>query len=138
MGQIDTLLHRLDKVKQTGTGKYMACCPAHYDKSPSLSIKEADSGKVLIHCFAGCHYADVLDAVGLRPSDLFPDSLPRTSGLSVTKRRQYRDALDLERHIVAIVQSHIEQGREISEEDCQRGILAIDRIFKIQGALNEQ
>ena len=36
------------------------------------SIVETESGSALIHCFAGCTYDAVLDAIGLQPSDLFP------------------------------------------------------------------
>ena len=51
----------------------MACCPAHDDKSPSLSIRELDDGRILIHCFAGCSVEEVLSAVGLTFDDLFPE-----------------------------------------------------------------
>src|ERR1019366_8119180 len=44
---------------------YMACCPAHEDSSPSLSIKE-DGGKVLLHCHAGCSQRDVVEALKVR------------------------------------------------------------------------
>jgi hypothetical protein len=37
----------------------MACCPAHDDRNPSLSVRRAPDGRVLVHCFAGCS----LDAV---------------------------------------------------------------------------
>jgi hypothetical protein len=33
--------------------QWMACCPAHSDRNPSLSVQEKD-GKVLLHCHAGC------------------------------------------------------------------------------------
>jgi len=49
----------------------MACCPAHTDKNPSLSIKETQDGDVLLHCFSGCGVDDVLAALGLEMSDLF-------------------------------------------------------------------
>ena len=39
--------------RQVGQGSYTACCPAHDDKTPSLSITEISDG-VLIHCHAGC------------------------------------------------------------------------------------
>lgn len=65
------LLSRLDKVRQTGPDSWMACCPAHDDKSASLSIRQADD-KTLIHCFAGCSVHEVVGAVGLDISDLFP------------------------------------------------------------------
>lgn len=70
------LIERLDGVRARGDGKWMACCPAHPDKSPSLSIRETDIGTVLLHCFAGCATDDVLGAVGLEFSDLYPDPLP--------------------------------------------------------------
>ena len=39
--------------RQTGSS-WMARCPAHDDRDPSLSIREGVSGKTLIHCHAGC------------------------------------------------------------------------------------
>ncbi len=41
------------KAKQNGPASWMACCPAHDDKTPSLSITDGDKGP-LIHCHAGC------------------------------------------------------------------------------------
>ncbi len=35
-------------------GGWMARCPAHDDRKPSLSIREGDHGKVLVCCHAGC------------------------------------------------------------------------------------
>lgn len=74
MSQVDNLLSHLDKVKSTGKGKWVACCPAHDDKSPSLAVRELDDGRVLVHCFAGCSVHEVLDAVGLDMAALFPPS----------------------------------------------------------------
>ena len=45
--------------RKTGGG-WMACCPAHEDREPSLSIREADSGKVLVCCHAGCEQERVI------------------------------------------------------------------------------
>lgn len=71
---IEIVLSRLDRVKQTGPDRYLACCPAHPDKSPSLSLRELDDGRTLIHCFAGCETAAILSALGLEFSDLYPPS----------------------------------------------------------------
>lgn len=73
MKPIDVLLSRLDKVRQTGNRKWQSRCPAHEDKSPSLSITEKDDGRILIHCHAQCGGAAVTEAVGLSLSDLFPE-----------------------------------------------------------------
>ena len=35
-------------------GGWMAHCPAHEDRTPSLSIRDTAGGKVLVHCHAGC------------------------------------------------------------------------------------
>ena len=67
------LLSRLDKVRPAGQDTWAACCPAHDDKSPSLTIRQAADGKLLLHCFTGCSTYDVLAAVGLAWGDLFPD-----------------------------------------------------------------
>ena len=69
------LLSRLEKVKPTGPGRYSARCPSHQDKGPSLSIRELDDGRVLLHCFAGCETGEVLSAVGLDFTSLFPECL---------------------------------------------------------------
>ncbi len=70
---INTILERVQKVKKTGDKKYMACCPAHDDSDPSLAINEANDGRILLHCFAGCPAGDVVAAIGLSLSDLFPE-----------------------------------------------------------------
>ena len=46
-------LDLLEDVRQTGLDQWMARCPSHEDKTPSLSIREGDDGRVLLHCFAG-------------------------------------------------------------------------------------
>ena len=47
---------------RAGSG-WMACCPAHDDTKPSLSICETKTGKVLFHCHAGCSQIEVLGAL---------------------------------------------------------------------------
>lgn len=69
---VDALLHRLDGVRSNGPGRWAAKCSAHEDRSASLSVRQTDSGVVLIHCFAGCSAADVIASVGLDFGDLFP------------------------------------------------------------------
>jgi hypothetical protein len=55
--------------RRSGRG-WTARCPAHRDRSPSLSITEKD-GRVLVHCHAGCEQRDVIDA--LRTQGLWPE-----------------------------------------------------------------
>jgi hypothetical protein len=57
--------------RRSGRG-WIARCPAHKDRSPSLSIGEGRDGRILLHCFAGCSTVSVLAACGLSMSHLFP------------------------------------------------------------------
>ncbi|MEJ1157373.1 DUF7146 domain-containing protein [Prosthecomicrobium sp. N25] len=50
---------------RVGSG-FLARCPAHDDRDPSLSIREGRGGKVLVHCHAGCTQADVVAALEAR------------------------------------------------------------------------
>lgn len=70
---LELLLERLENVKKTGAGRYMARCPAHADRTASLAIREGDSSVILLHCFALCPAAEVLAAVGLTFDALFPE-----------------------------------------------------------------
>lgn len=57
-------------------GQYAAHCPAHDDRTPSLSVGHKDD-KVVIHCHGGCPTAQVCDALGLTERDLFDTPYPR-------------------------------------------------------------
>ena len=72
---VHKLISRLDGVRSRGHDRWIAKCPAHDDRSPSLSIRETEDGTVLIKCFAGCGAVNVLQAVGLELVDLFPERL---------------------------------------------------------------
>ncbi len=71
MSSIDLVLERVGHCEWRN-GYYMASCPAHEDRKPSLSITQGEDGKVLLHCFAGCEKAKILAALGLDAGDLFP------------------------------------------------------------------
>jgi DNA primase len=57
------ILPKLKKVKATHNG-WVALCPAHDDQKQSLSISEKD-GKILMNCFAGCTYSEIIEAIGI-------------------------------------------------------------------------
>jgi hypothetical protein len=127
----DILLSRLDKVRQTGAGKWMALCPAHADKSPSLSIRVLEGERILVHCFSGCEVHAVLEAVGLTFSDLFPE---KPLDHLVKRERNPFSAADILRAIsfelviVSIVAADILAGKPINTADHERLALAISRI----------
>ena len=62
------LLQRFDKVRKTGRG-WSARCPAHQDRSPSLSIAKGHT-RWLLKCWVGCDIHAIAGAVGLRVGDL--------------------------------------------------------------------
>ncbi len=74
---ITRILHRLTKVSSTREGQWVARCPSHEDKTPSLSVRENSDGAVLLRCFGGCTVHDVVAALGLDIADLFPPREPR-------------------------------------------------------------
>lgn len=70
---VEDVLARLSEVTPAGEKKWQACCPAHDDTSPSLSITEAEDGNILFYCHAGCSQEEVRTAVGVEWNDLFSD-----------------------------------------------------------------
>lgn len=67
---IAVVLSKLEGV-QDKRSYFMARCPSHKDKEPSLSIKEAPDRRVLLKCHAGCSVDSILGAIGLERKDLF-------------------------------------------------------------------
>lgn len=75
------LLSKLEKVKKTGEGRWMARCPAHKDGTASLAISESGD-KILLKCHAGCETKDVLESLKLTFADL---GSPKSNGYSDSK-----------------------------------------------------
>jgi hypothetical protein len=69
--QLQRILSRLRGVKQRGASQ-VALCPAHSDRSPSLSIRE-DNRRILLHCFAGCSVEAICAALGIEIHGLFTE-----------------------------------------------------------------
>lgn len=88
------LLH----ARPTGRGRWTAHCPAHEDRSPSLSIATGRDGRILVHCHAGCSTEAVLEAAGLRMADLYAGPSPTSAQArqfgAERARREDRDRTD--------------------------------------------
>jgi hypothetical protein len=129
---VSALLDRLDGARQSGPGRWMAECPAHEDRRPSLSIRERDDGAVLLHCFGGCDTESVVGAVGLQMSDLFPPRDPRVESRAACKSRipasDALAAIDHEAHVVAVIAADVAEHREIDAPTWQRLAHAAHRI----------
>ena len=63
------IAQRCDQARLSGTS-WHACCPAHDDTTPSLSITP-NADKVLLHCHAGCTVEAIVTALELTLADLF-------------------------------------------------------------------
>jgi len=129
---IELVLSRLEKVRLRRTSQWSACCPAHQDKNPSLSVRETDEGAVLIHCFSGCDVHSIVDSLGINISDLFPSNLSK--GGKATKLPKLIDApqalelLNVEATLIAIVGLDLSKGKVIKKEDLNRCSKAVARI----------
>lgn len=96
---IDELLIRLEGVRARGTGKFSAKCPAHADRSPSLSITAGNRG-LLVHCWVGCRLSEICTALHLQPKDLFydidPDPARRRAAAQERQRRRRENEREAE------------------------------------------
>ncbi len=129
---LETLIDRLDGVRETGHDKYVARCPAHDDRSPSLAIKDCGNGRILLHCFAGCDVEGVVDALGLSFSDLMPERVGEMHTYKPVHQRfdarQVLRVLRPEATLVAIAAENIAEGITLSDEDRDRVFNAACRI----------
>ena len=117
------LLEKLEKVRASGQGRWMACCPAHEDRTPSLQITQAND-RVLIHCHAGCGGNEVLEAVGLDFSVLYPEDQNQDYVRPEYKKPTLEDSF-----FVEIYKSTIRRGERPIDADTQRYKAILNRNF---------
>lgn len=131
---IDSVLQHLENVKKTGPDKWIALCPAHDDRRPSLSIREAEDHKVLIKCWSGCGAADIVAALGLSLADLFPGDRRTLTDHGTSPMRRpfdYRDCLTGISHeatVARLIVAAIHRGDEMDVDALDRLALAEARI----------
>ena len=131
--QVELLLSRLDGVRPAGHGRWIARCPAHADRRPSLSIREGDSGAVLAYCFAGCEVASIADAIGLELSDLFPPRQPDTYAVRPRAATLTPLVATFERDLllVHVMLSDVAADRPIGKRDRAAAQAAADRVWQV-------
>jgi hypothetical protein len=132
---IDLLLSRLDKVRKVGSNSYVACCPAHGDKTPSLSITEA-KGKILVYCHAGCYPDEIISAAGLEWGDLFEDEWDAAHQRALTAKKPLGpvDPLRVDENVLLITRAKLEKGETLSVDDQARAELAYERVREAYSA----
>jgi hypothetical protein len=91
---LEAMVGRLEGVRRVGNG-WIARCPAHDDRSPSLSLGEGSDGRVLLYCHAGCTLDAVCAALGIRINELFndPTKTSKPEPHIVTDARRQLDGL---------------------------------------------
>jgi hypothetical protein len=124
-------LDRLPSYRKSGKGSYMAQCPAHDDRSPSLRITEGNDGRILIYCYAGCSVFEVCDAVQVDVSDLFPPTDRNFPSIRSAKRDELDD------YVVEIYEAHVDQGSKIKASDKERYRQALIRGGKRNGFVDK-
>ena len=134
---VDLIISRLDGVKEKHRGAYVAKCPAHDDKSPSLAVTEKDDGRILLHCFGGCSTNDVLGAIGLGLDDLFEKRLGDERGFKRERRpfsaAQAFECVRLDALLIAQVAKLLEQGEKLKPATYNALVEAIAKIEKAWG-----
>ena len=90
---VEDLLPRLEAVRRTSRG-FQARCPAHPDKTPSLSVSEGERG-ILLKCWSGCTLREICESLGVEQRELFWGALD----LDPLRRRKAAQQRDRQRHI---------------------------------------
>jgi hypothetical protein len=89
------IIRLLSNVRSRTADRWIARCPAHQDRSPSLTIRQTHD-LVLIHCFAGCSATDICAALGITLADLYHDPRRSRSRTHQTAERRCQAAESLE------------------------------------------
>jgi hypothetical protein len=88
---VEQLLDHLDGMRPTGNGSWIARCPAHDDRNPSLSVALGDDGRVLLKCHAGCTTEEIVASIGLTMADLFAERPDRDGMREIVATYDYVD-----------------------------------------------
>lgn len=119
---MEQILSRLDKVRKQGD-RYVACCPVHGDKNPSMQIKDVGD-KILMYCFS-CQAKgpEIINALGLPMSLIFKENNP-----NFDKSQWLLDKTRVEDELfIHLYESAKAKGERIRSSDIQRYRVSIGR-----------
>jgi hypothetical protein len=126
---INDFLSYFEKFYRSGKDEYQCLCPAHQDKTASLSIKNLPDERILIHCFAGCAANDILGAVGLTFDDIVPKRLGDFKPVSKPfNPYAVLKAISNETLLVALAGLEVSNGKTLPQEDKDRLMIAVNRL----------
>lgn len=108
-------------------GSKLVRCPAHDDRTPSLSIDEGLGGTVLVHCHAGCTQDAVINV--LRERGLWPRPDTWRDPLADVPRRASRRSIGVTRYEIrdidgTLVATHAREDFEVIDAD---GVIAHEK-----------
>ena len=124
---IDEFLMNFEKVKKTGHNQWVARSPCRNDRTPSLAIRWED-GKILLHDFGGSSPMEILDAIGLKFEDLFDDNKEYTKVKRSFSPMTVLETIVNETLLVSIAALELSQGKELSQIDRDRLLIASRKI----------
>ena len=128
---VDALLGKLDGVQGHGP-RWRAICPAHESKhrTRTLAVFEAEDGRVLVKCHAGCDFEQIIGAVGVDATELFPPRAVQDGAPRPRKPWSVRDvarSLEREAAIAWVVLGDVAAGKPITKTDRERAGIAAQR-----------
>lgn len=125
----------LHNVKKRGANQWLCSCPAHADDDPSLAVTTTTNGKILLKCFAGCSALEVVDAMGLKLEDLFPDAYEENpmafAKREMAAREKKKDKVSYARTFLAILTAKLRDGEVVDEVE-------LVKAYKLKAFLEEQ
>lgn len=136
MSPYDRVTEALPDFRRSGDRRGMARCPAHRDRTRSLSVREFESGAVGLHCFAGCSVEQVLTAAGLAMEELFPPRPGAPGGGAAPEARPYSAgqllrAFSAELQVVWLVLADVAADRPLDPATRKRAGVARERCMAL-------
>ena len=120
---LQNIISKLDKVKKTKNG-WVACCPVHNDKTPSMHIKLAGD-VILMHCMScQANGSDVCRELGLSMSELWEKPAQRIEGY-IPQRIKDQSIEDV--FFIDLYEQARREGKQETLEEYRRYKLALQR-----------
>lgn len=129
---VEAVLALLDSVRKSGDG-WIAKCPAHDDRNPSLKISiNSANGNILLHCKAGCSFTEICSALGLKPQQLFWDSRPIEATAPKAEMRERVAGVMHEALVVLAAARDWTYGHSVDRERVLQAARELDRQSRLR------
>lgn len=118
--KFQNIRNRLTQIKPSGDYKFNACCPAHDDRTPSLTVT-LQGDRILIHCHTNnCSTEAIMSAMGLSITDLFADEArPSLEAIAVARESILRSVPDSvaemeHKKLPSVISNYVDECQKIS------------------------